>query len=431
MILRRILLLAGMLFSASLFGQSMKLCYDHIYDAARGTDSLKVYLKGDADTTLALRAVNFSVAFHDSCAVFDTLESYLTGVWSGFFEQIRVSNNLSLTYNNRNYDSRVQYGNSDPGLPMPNPVLVPASENDSLLLFTLTFRGSCSQKTIVEDESANALNQFADEQFNPVEYAYFPCQGMDSVFFCTRQRRDSVAQQDSIRIFLEGNAEKSIGLSEVNFSIAFRDSCASFDSLRSEMNTIWGDSLGFIDIQDSLSLSYGGKSYDSRLTYRHQNPNFSAFNLLLTPTQSRFPKWVSTLYFSGNCSQDIYLENQAEYPQNLMLNQLDRLVGYSIKLCDSLPEDTIVLSVGEMQRSGWRIYPNPVGEQLFIEHLHATHLSGKMQLTDISGKIVWEESLHTNRKILQKEMSDIPAGMYILKIKNKNGYTFHYRLFKK
>ena len=153
MILRRFLLLLGLAFSLDLSAQDVKLCYDHVYDAGRRVDTLKVYLKGNADTTIALRAVNFSVAFHDSCTVFDTVESYFSGIWSTFFELTQVSNGLSLNYNNREFDARIQYGNSDPGLPMANPVLVPNSANDSLLLFKLVFSGRCSQKLFIEDES--------------------------------------------------------------------------------------------------------------------------------------------------------------------------------------------------------------------------------------------------------------------------------------
>lgn len=433
MILRRFLLLIGLFFSLSLPAQDIKLCYEHIYDASQRVDTLNIYLKGNADTTLALRAANFSVAYHDSCAVFDTLESYFTGVWGSFFERIQVSNDSSLIYNNREFDARVQYGNSDPGLPMATPVFVPNSENDSLLLFKLIFKGRCSQKLFIENELDNSLNQFADEMFNTIDYDYFSCQGQDSVFFCTRQERDAVDMRDSLRIFLEGNAERSIGLSEVNFSVAFNDSCTSFDSLQSLLNAKWGEARGQIDIQDSLQLSYNGKNYDSRLIYNHHNPSSSPLNLLSPSSQIRFPTWISTLYFSGSCSQDIYMETQAEHAENLMLNQLDRLVGYGMSLCDSLPEDTIVLSMAtvEMQKAGWQISPNPISDQLFIQHIDRTIFSGRMQLMDIAGKVVWEEYLTMGKEIKRKEMSNFPTGVYILNIEDKNGTSTHIRLLKK
>lgn len=431
MILRRFLLLLGLISSFSISAQDIKLCYEHVYDAGRQVDTLKIYLKGDADTTLSLRAVNFSVAYHDSCAVFDTLESYVTGTWGVFFEQTRVLNGLFLDYNRRNFDARVQYGNSDPGLPMPNPVLVPNSINDSLLIFKLIFRGRCSQKIYIENEADNSLNQFADNQFNRIDYDYFSCQGQDSVFFCSRQERDSVGMRDSLRLFIAGNAERSIGLSEVTFSVAFHDSCAAFDSLHSRLNAMWGDTLACIEVQDSLQLKYGGEIYDSRLLYRHQNPNYSAFNLLRTPSQTRFPEWISTLYFSGSCSQDIYIESQTEQPKNFMLNQLDRPVGYRIGVCDSLPEDTLVLSLGELERLGWKVFPNPVGEQLFVENLKPTIFTGNLQLMNLSGKIIWNEKVAIGREMLQIDMSDFPAAVYLLKIEGKNGKSFHIRLLKK
>lgn len=430
MIFKRFLILLGFSLSLSMQAQDMLLCYDHVYNASRSIDTLKVYLKGDADTTLGIRAANFSVAYHDSCAVFDTLESYFTAPWSSFFELTQVSNGLGLTYNNRQYDARIQYGNSDPGLPMANPIFSPQSENDSLLLFTLIFRGTCSQKLYLENELENTLNQFGDETFTPIDYGFVACQGQDSVGFCARQQRDSARMVDSVRLFIEGNAEKRVELTEVNFSIAFHDSCASFDSLYSVLNSMWGDTLAEIEVMDSLQLNYGGISYDARLSYHHQNPNFSAFNVLETPTQTRFPDWVSTFYFSGGCSQDLYFEKQSENPENLFLNPLDRLVGYKIGQCDSLPEDTIVLmTIEDFFGDEWEVYPNPTRQQLFIKQKTSTIFKGNMQLMDMQGSILWEQKI--NRTEQQISVKHLPSGIYLLKIEEENGAKASFRILKK
>lgn len=432
MIFKRFLILLGFSLSLSLQAQDMLLCYDHIYNASRSIDTLKVYLKGDADTTLGIRAANFSVAYHDSCAVFDTLESYFTAPWSSFFELTQVSNGLDLTYNNRKYDARIQYGNSDPGLPMANPVFSPQSDSDSLLLFTLIFKGTCSQKLYLENESDNSLNQFGDETFTPIDYGFIACQGQDSVGFCTRQQRDSARMVDSVRLFIEGNAEKTVGLTEVNFSIAFHDSCASFDSLHSILNSMWGDTLAEIEVMDSLQLNYGGITYDARLSYHHQNPNFSAFNVLKTPSQTLFPDWVSTFYFSGGCSQDLYIEVQDENPKNIFHNPLDRLVGYNIGICDSLPEDTVVLmAIDDLLSEQWTIFPNPTAENLYIQKKTAMIFKGKMQLSDILGKVWWEEKLTLVQTSHQIPVGDIPAGFYLLKIEDESGNSSSFRILKK
>ncbi len=410
--------------------QDVKLCYEHDYDAASQIDTFKIYLKGNPDTTISIRAVNVSIAFHDSCATFDTLFSYFSGAWSPFFEMTRLTHNLSLTYNRRTYGSRFQYGNSDPGIPMAHPIPVPASNADSLLIFKFVFQGSCSQKLYVENQSENSLNQFGDISFDPIDYAYHPCQGRDSVHFCTRQARDSASMRDSLRIFIEGHEAKSIGISELSFSVAFRDSCAQFDSLQSVLNSMWGDTLAYIAVEDSLQLSYGGNAYDARLTYRHQNPNFSATNLLLTPAQTRFPDWVCTLFFSGTCSQYIYIEKLDDQPSNLILNQLDEVLLYDFRNCDSLPEDTLVLGLGSDLSSDWLFYPNPVKDILSIKGLQEADFSGKIQLINMQGQLLREKTIPFPTKVLSLSLEDFPPAIYLVKIRGDKGEFLSFKFIK-
>ncbi len=72
-----------------------------------------------------------------------------------------------------------------------------------------------------------------------------------------------------------------------------------------------------------------------------------------------------------------------------------------------------------------RIFPNPVREKLCIVSLGSDQL--ELELYDLSGRRLREESFISQAELLT---SDLPVGLYILKISDRKGYRRQFKLLK-
>ncbi len=71
-----------------------------------------------------------------------------------------------------------------------------------------------------------------------------------------------------------------------------------------------------------------------------------------------------------------------------------------------------------------RIYPNPASGLLTIEGLDNQGQAASVELFDLQGKLVLKENLNANNEKLTLNISDLPAGMFVLKAQSgKISYT--------
>lgn len=155
--------------------QLLSFCVDH-HKGPWGTDTALLYVRSTADTTVGIRAVNFSFAFHDSCADFIAIDSSVfQGAWGFFFERTVVTDSHTLVYDSVTYTSRVQYGNSDPGIGGDTAIWAPPDTAERMLVMKLVFGGSCVKNIYMESEAENFINQIGDVQFFPIPFDIVSC----------------------------------------------------------------------------------------------------------------------------------------------------------------------------------------------------------------------------------------------------------------
>ncbi len=74
-------------------------------------------------------------------------------------------------------------------------------------------------------------------------------------------------------------------------------------------------------------------------------------------------------------------------------------------------------SVSSMRNSPFNIFPNPVGNTLFIQFNHSIGESKTLQLIDVSGKVVLNKLIRTNKDVTSYkiDVTSIPSGAYFVK----------------
>lgn len=68
------------------------------------------------------------------------------------------------------------------------------------------------------------------------------------------------------------------------------------------------------------------------------------------------------------------------------------------------------------------IYPNPAKNQLIIENKDIKSKDIQLQILDLSGKIILEDSMKKNTNIRSISVHTLPAGMYVLKLFSDDSY---------
>jgi len=85
----------------------------------------------------------------------------------------------------------------------------------------------------------------------------------------------------------------------------------------------------------------------------------------------------------------------------------------------------IVSGVKELtdQPGLYSVYPNPLGDKLYVESKHGEFAGGNLEITDLAGKRI--SRIELNQSKTEINCSDLRNGMYILKIKTGNGIFTH------
>ncbi|MEP5105849.1 MAG: T9SS type A sorting domain-containing protein, partial [Ekhidna sp.] len=81
---------------------------------------------------------------------------------------------------------------------------------------------------------------------------------------------------------------------------------------------------------------------------------------------------------------------------------------------------TIVDALGLEDDTNFRIYPNPVTDELTIEFLNQA-LSGTIELMDATGKVILSRNINATR--LSIPMAELQSGIYYL-LHAETGRTF-------
>jgi len=76
----------------------------------------------------------------------------------------------------------------------------------------------------------------------------------------------------------------------------------------------------------------------------------------------------------------------------------------------------------------WKVYPNPVTEQIRVEFKNAT--SGQLQLLSPTGQSLQSAQL-VSKKYYQINATTLPSGIYILSLTKSDGVTVSRKVIKK
>ncbi len=94
-----------------------------------------------------------------------------------------------------------------------------------------------------------------------------------------------------------------------------------------------------------------------------------------------------------------------------------------------------VVSIGEeiekSERFYFEVYPNPTSNLLFIENQCFDGQSpSKINLFDATGKLLISTQPSLNNGLISIDISDLPKGLYLLHIENKDGELFQSKIVK-
>ena len=71
------------------------------------------------------------------------------------------------------------------------------------------------------------------------------------------------------------------------------------------------------------------------------------------------------------------------------------------------------------------IYPNPVGNELFIRFMEPKITVKQVRIYDVNGRIIYKDQFKSKLNV-----SDFPKGIYILHLEMKDEKELHYKLIK-
>jgi len=61
-----------------------------------------------------------------------------------------------------------------------------------------------------------------------------------------------------------------------------------------------------------------------------------------------------------------------------------------------------------------KLFPNPTSGQLRIGLARAIQQYGQLQLVDTQGRVVWRQSVQAGTQVLETQLQDLPAGLYVM-----------------
>jgi CRISPR/Cas system-associated protein Cas7 (RAMP superfamily) len=115
------------------------------------------------------------------------------------------------------------------------------------------------------------------------------------------------------------------------------------------------------------------------------------------------------------------------HPEAIIDTRTICLSGLSSKTTETEPE--IILN-DQVVSSSYRIYPNPVQEQLNIEWTVPQDAEAKVSVVDLSGKVLEQFSFQKGYQIKSIKLSNLASGVYMLLFHLNNHKIGHEKIIK-
>jgi hypothetical protein len=131
---------------------------------------------------------------------------------------------------------------------------------------------------------------------------------------------------------------------------------------------------------------------------------------------------------SGQGSSSILVK----WGNTLSLGKIEALVQNVFSCLDSSNLMVNIGSVGikENKQIGFVLFPNPSTDKLTLSTLMGELFDGDMVVTDMAGRVFLEQNLTQKMQQVEINVSEIPAGLYLLRLNNEKG-MIHFIFEKK
>lgn len=93
----------------------------------------------------------------------------------------------------------------------------------------------------------------------------------------------------------------------------------------------------------------------------------------------------------------------------------DRATGQILQAAMDHKDETVGFLNPETKAQGLKIYPNPAHSTLYVNLGEKTNLSGRIELLDVNGKLVYAEELPAGYQVIQINVEHLNKGLYILR----------------
>ncbi|MBA7571539.1 hypothetical protein ES708_13303 [subsurface metagenome] len=120
---------------------------------------------------------------------------------------------------------------------------------------------------------------------------------------------------------------------------------------------------------------------------------------------------------AGGLNTAFAFENDQWYPfSSLSPLYLETSLGISVVMCGEIPSSSSIETLAEKSINGFVIFPNPAKDMVTIQMNKETFTNIKIQIFNITGKLL-ETSSHINWSgQLNMDMSGYPDGIYIIRL---------------
>jgi len=143
--------------------------------------------------------------------------------------------------------------------------------------------------------------------------------------------------------------------------------------------------------------------------------------------------WQGVYEYQWYKDGEPYDGNDLEIPAILWKEDLPNGIYYveitNSQPCVSVSEEIvwIIDGIGENEMSNLSIYPNPTSGEISIEGLNP-EVSSTISIFNSIGKMVMSQQITS--EIEKLVMNDLPKGLYIIQVQNKDGLVSSYKINK-
>jgi hypothetical protein len=121
-----------------------------------------------------------------------------------------------------------------------------------------------------------------------------------------------------------------------------------------------------------------------------------------------------------------------EWGNTVPIGKVEALVQNVHSCLDTTTLSINIGSVGlkENKQIGFVLFPNPSTDKLTLSTRMGELFDGQMMVTDMAGRIIFEQNLTQKMQQVELNVSEIPAGLYLLRLNNDQG-MIHFIFEKK